>query len=261
MTDEFDPEGLIDDDLPEHEGLVNPAGLIEPPAHLSDPQRPPWHHARPPAGTFRESTKETVLLPWRIALGVFWLRAAVEKVIRANWWDGDDVRSFLTRQHDEALWFWRPVMEHVLTANAQTVAVLVVLAQLWIGPAILFNYGQVAALRMGVLLNVTFVFSGAVNPSVFYLLAEMTLLLAWTDRAIGRKPTRSRRLIAAQAIAWFAFAALFVPFMRTVKPGELNDDPASTLSLVAAIMGAIFARRWWIIRRDFAAIWKDHVDE
>lgn len=253
MSDDHvdDPEGFIADDLPEHEGLVDPAGLIEPTAHLSDPQRPPWQIWRPPAGTFREATKETVLFPWRLALGVFWLRAGIEHSVRSAWWTGREVRHFIVVQHDSALWFWRPVLDNLSGGNASvTVAILVVLAELWIGAAILFNIGSVKALRGGLFLNVTFVLSGAVNPSVFYILAEMTLLTAWTDRAVGRKPTRIRRLIAVQAIVWFAFAGLFVPFIRTVDPGELIGDPASTMSLVAAIMGATFARRWWITRND-----------
>lgn len=213
-------------------------------------QHAPWrkHHIEP--GTYPDQAKETVLLPLRLFLALLWLRAASEKVIKANWWDGGVVRGFLDKQHDVALWFWRPVMEHVLFKQAITVSVLVVIAQTAIGVAILVNRGATTALWFAVVMNIAFVMSGAVNPSVFYLAMEMTLLLAWTNRAVGMKVPQAQWWVLSQVIAWVVLAVLMLPFIRTVKPAELIGDPATSLALLSAIMAVVMGKQWWIVRRD-----------
>jgi hypothetical protein len=195
-----------------------------------------------------------------VFLAVGWLRAGVEKVIREDWWNGDDLRLFLDKQHDAALAFWRPVMEHVLFHQAPFVSFVIVTAELLIGAAIALDYGMTLALRAAIVLNVIFVLCGVVNPSAFYLVMEMVLLSASTDRAVGMQPQHSQNRIGYQAIAWFVVAALFAPFIRTVQPAELIADPASMLSLMAAILGATLAYRWWRNHAAFTAIWAAQTD-
>lgn len=218
-------------------------------------QRAPWRKRWVKPGTHAETPKETALYPLRFMLAAGWLRAGTEKMIRANWWDGDDVRAFLDKQHDEALAFWRPVMEHVLFKNAITVAVFVVIIELAVGIAILVNRGTTVALWWGVVLNVTFVMSGVVNPSVFYLAMEMTLLLAWTNRAVGMKPQQAQWFILTQTIAWVVLMILMLPFIRTLKPEELIGDPASTLALMSAIMVVVMGKQWWTHRQQLQDNW------
>lgn len=216
---------------------------------MSDRQRYPWRRRKSDPGTHPDAPKEIVLLPLRIFLAVGWLRAGVEKLIRINWWSGDDLRSFLDKQHDLALAFFRPVMDHVLYHNAPFVSVVIVVGELVIGVAILADVGTVAALRSALILNVIFVLTGVVNPSAFYLVMELVLLSASTDRAVGMKPGHSQRRIGLQAVAWLSVAALFVPFIRTVAPSELIADPASMMSLMAGIYAATLVYRWWIARQ------------
>ena len=77
-----------------------------------------------------------VLLPLRLFLAAGWLRAATEKVIDPEWWNGHKLQKFVTSQHNEALPFFRPVMDHLIAPGAQFVAIVVVLTQFACGIAI-----------------------------------------------------------------------------------------------------------------------------
>jgi uncharacterized membrane protein YphA (DoxX/SURF4 family) len=174
-------------------------------------------------------TAVAILLPLRIFLAAGWLRAAAEKLIDPQWWNGNKLRTFLGAQHQEALPFFRPVMDHLLTPGAQAVAIIVVLTQLACGIAIAVGKPLRLALRWTVLLNVVFIMAGKVNPSAFYLVMEIVLLFAIADGTIGVRPTTpSRRTIALAGIS-AALALAAVPYVRTIEPSKVIDDPAMML--------------------------------
>jgi len=185
-----------------------------------------------------------VLLPLRLFLAAGWLRAGVEKLIDPDWWNGSELRGFLERQHDHALPFFRPVMDQLIAPMAVTVAVVVMVTQIACGVAIGLGRPLRMALRWGVVLNVSFVLAGAVNPSAFYLVMEMVLLLAIADGAIGRSPSLpSRRTLGAAAAAG-GVALLFTPYIRTLQPADVIDDPAMMLSFLAAVLALVLVLRW-----------------
>jgi uncharacterized membrane protein YphA (DoxX/SURF4 family) len=177
------------------------------------------------------------LLPVRLFLAAGWLRAGIEKVIDPDWWRGDTVRTYLVVHHDAALPFARGAMDSTLRPAAVTVAAVVVVAELACGLALAIGVRLRDALWIGVVLNVAFVATGQVNPSTFYLVMELGLLLALAGGTIG--PHRGE----AWRPRWYAWAACFAatvgfaPFIRTLDPKHVIDDPAVTLSFLSLLSG------------------------
>jgi uncharacterized membrane protein YphA (DoxX/SURF4 family) len=176
-----------------------------------------------------------VLLPLRLFLAAGWLRAAAEKLIDPQWWSGDKLRTFLSTQHHDALPFFRPVMDHVLAPGAQAVAVIVVLTQLACGIAIGIGKPLRLALRWTVVLNVVFILAGKVNPSAFYLVMEIVMLFAIADGMIGVRPSTPSRRTVALAATSTVLAAAVVPYIRTIEPSKVIDDPAMMLTFLGVI--------------------------
>ena len=134
--------------------------------------------------TGRESSARTdgravaaLLLPLRLFLAAGWLRAGVEKVIDPNWWTGDVLDRFLAEQRPHMLPFFRSFSDALIDPLAAPVAWLVVEVQIAIGLCLLLGRFPRRALWAGVALNVLFTMAGRVNPSAFYLVMELALLI------------------------------------------------------------------------------------
>ena len=177
-----------------------------------------------------------VLLPLRLFLAAGWMRAATEKLIDPEWWNGHKLHKFVTAQHSAALPFFRPALDHLIAPHAQAVAIVVVLTQLACGIAIAIGKPLRLALRWAVLLNVVFVLAGKVNPSAFYLVMEIVLLFAVADGTIGVRPTSpSRRTVGLAAIS-IASAFAMIPYIRTIEPAKVIEDPAMMLVFLGFIV-------------------------
>jgi uncharacterized membrane protein YphA (DoxX/SURF4 family) len=174
-------------------------------------------------------TAVVVLLPLRIFLAAGWLRAAAEKLIDPQWWNGNKLRAFVTTQHQEALPFFRPILDHLITPGAQVVAIVVVVTQLACGLAIAIGKPLRLALQWTVVLNLVFILAGKVNPSAFYLVMEIVLLFAIADGTIGVHPTTPSRRTLAMAGLTAALALAMTPYIRTIEPAKVIDDPAMML--------------------------------
>jgi uncharacterized membrane protein YphA (DoxX/SURF4 family) len=202
----------------------------------SQPRSSPHHHGH--------LTAAVVLLPLRIFLAAGWLRAGAEKVIEPQWWNGTQLRTFLGAQHDDALPFFRPVMEHVIAPSATFVAIVVVLTQIGCGIAIGLGKHLRLALRWAFMMNVVFILTGRVNPSAFYLVMELVLLLAIADGTIGVRPTAPSWRTVATAGVSAGLAAAVVPYVRTIEPAKVIDDPAMMLVFLGFVIAAtLMARR------------------
>jgi uncharacterized membrane protein YphA (DoxX/SURF4 family) len=185
-----------------------------------------------------------ILLPMRIFLAVGWLRAGVEKAIDEHWWSGDGLRTYLDDQHDQALPFMRPIMESAIRPAAVPVAALVVVLEIAIAGAIASGVRLGVALRLAVALNVVFVMTGRVNPSCFYLIMEVALLFALAAGLLGRAPIRVWRPTRWSIAIWLTASIAFTPFIRTLEPKHVIEDPAimlTFLSLIVAV-GLLLAR-------------------
>jgi thiosulfate dehydrogenase [quinone] large subunit len=196
-----------------------------------------------------------VVVVLRVFLAIGWMRAAVEKLIHAEWWHGNGVRSFLAGDRAMAVPFVRPAMDGVLHDRAALVAVLVVLAELGCSVAIATGCVLRTGLWTATVLNVAFVLCGRVNPSAFYLVMQAALLFTIAEGSIGRRTRRrpafghdARTARAARDHAGTALLVVLgvamVPFIRTLAPADVIADPAAMLAFLGILAGAVNVTRW-----------------
>ncbi len=101
----------------------------------------------------------------------------------------------------------------------------------------------------GGFLNVQFMLAGVVNPSAFYVVIAMVILLwRFDERVAGaRRRTLARRLAMGAA----AVATGLVPFIKTLAPAEVIVDPA----IVLGFLGVLFAAGvWWAAAHPGSAV-------
>jgi hypothetical protein len=165
------------------------------------------------------------------------MRAGVEKLITPEWWTGGVLHDFLREQHTDALPFFRPVMDHAIAPGAIPVSTAVVAMQIGCGLALASGRHLRPALICAVAMNVTFVLAGRVNPSAFYLVMEFVLIMAVAEGAVGTSRPWPARRVAISAVGLFGSALVLLPFVRTLKPSDVIEDPATVLVTVLVLSG------------------------
>lgn len=203
---------------------------------VSPAQTAPW--------SYQTRSSVMALFPVRIFLAAGWLRAGAEKLIDGAWWRGEGLEKFLEQHRQAALPFFRPAMEHLIAPMSIAVAFVVMATEIAIGIAIGVGRPLRLALRWGVVLNVAFVLSGAVNPSAFYLVMQFLLLFAIADGTIGVKPSMpTRRSFVVGGVALGCAAAL-APYIRTLEPAGVIADPAMMLVFLSVLLSCTVMLRW-----------------
>lgn len=227
-----------------------------------------WQH---PVRALRAelSDHRAYLLPLRIFIGLGWLRAAAEKLIEPGWYDGSALTAFLRGQLEwsqEAFPFYGTLMEAVLIPNATALGLVVIVLQLLAGITILAGFYTNAGLWAGLLMNINFILAGVPDPSAFYIVIQLVLFFGSAGAVLGLDARRSQRhhhplLVAATgweeddtarrrrvfgglAVVSVALAAAMAPYVSTVDPATVVEDPAMilvTLALFAAGAAAIRA--------------------
>ncbi len=201
------------------------------------------------------------LLPLRVFIGLGWLRAAVEKIIDPAWYDGTALTVFLQQQlgwSQEAFPFYGTLMETVFLPGATVLGIIVILVQLFAGLAILFGAYTNAGLLVGLVMNVNFVLAGAVDPSTFYIVIQLVLFfggagtvlgvdasratgthspLLTAPTAVDRERAQHRRVYGFIAAVCLIFAVAMTPYVSTLAPATVVEDPAMIL-VVLALFGA-----------------------
>lgn len=179
------------------------------------PKRPPW------------------LVVTQIFFGLGWLRAAAEKTISVDWWTGNTIRSFVAEHADLSLAWFAPILDQLVVPFAPLVAIGVLLSQLAIGVSLVINRGAASLLWVAMGLNLAFIAAGAVNPSIFYVVGQGAILL-WL---FGRKRSTASRSAALRLVTavGVAVAAISAPFINTLHPAEVIDDPAIVLVMFGGL--------------------------
>jgi len=193
---------------------------------------------------------ETLLTLWRrrtigvpawallaqLFIGIGWMRAAVEKLIDPAWWSTGQISEFISDHSNETLAWYRPFLDDLIEPNLPLVSVVVVLAQLFAAAGLLTGYRQGTALGVGLFLNLNFIAIGAVDPSAFYVVIQLGLVLWMAERNRHRADVR-------QALGWAQLSAFFVagislPSISTLHPAEVITDPALMFITLAGLLAA-----------------------
>ena len=225
--------------------------------------------ARTALGAVRhEALKDGIYLaPVRVFIGIGWLRAFAEKAIEPGWRDGTRLAGFLQRQVEGGTIAFPPYQALVTDGFlAQTLVLgwIVMLGQLLAGLAIVSGSLTTAALVGGIFMNLNFLLAGVPDPSVFYIVIQMVLMLAGTGAILGvdarlaarvrfpilaaRPPDRqppmaisapTAMLLASLAFGCGLYATIHV---RDWSPSGSVHDPAAVLAVLA-----FMAASWVVI--------------
>ncbi len=226
-----------------------PQELLDPPAPDTAVDRPAAHNlSTPPTTRLRRLVADRLtgqpvwLLVTQLFIGLGWGRAAVEKLISGDWWEGETLEEFLDLHAGDAIGWWQPVLDLVVEPHLIVVSLVVLGAQLLVAASLLLDRARAVGLALGMGMNLAFVASGAVNPSAFYLLAQGAIVL-WAIEA--RPAAVAARIWTLVSVVGTALAAAGLPWIRALSPHDVVDDPGAmfaTLGLLA-VVGAETAGR------------------
>ena len=173
--------------------------------------------------------------------GLGWLRAGIEKLIDRDWWTGETIRSFVAEHRDDRLDWYGSFLDAVVEVIPLGVAVGVLAAEMVIAYCLLLGRRLPLAVGLGSALLLQFLFAGATNPAVFYLIFH-GLLGIWAVEQLAP----STAVLAG--VRWATLGCLAVmlasiPFARAAAPAEAIDDPALVASawagcLAVSLVGA-----------------------
>lgn len=178
------------------------------------------------------ATTRYALLPgWvfvpQLFLAFGWLRAGVSHKIRTEWRSGQDLRDFVAAQSGDAIVWYHLFLNHVVDNIPTVIAVTVVSIQLLVGVALLVNWNPLAALSAGAFLNLNFVLSGEVNPSVFFLVMAASIVSWHLDRNMGS--VVKQHLVRTFVPGAIGANAVLAVDVKSIHPVDVIEDPASVL--------------------------------
>ncbi|NNE96621.1 MAG: hypothetical protein HKN24_11390 [Acidimicrobiales bacterium] len=165
-------------------------------------------------------------------IGLGWLRAVAEKLIDQRWWRGEVLEHFVEDHAGTTLGWYGPFLDIVVLPFAPVIAAVVVLGQLVAGVSLVTGRRLTVGLAVGMFLNLHFMAAGAVTPSAFYLLGQGALVLWLSEQTVSGARIQALRIAAAVG----AFVVgLNIPFISTLHPAEVIEDPAVMFSFAGAL--------------------------
>ena len=196
---------------------------------MENPQ-PSTTTIQPPEAATDLPTKPVDRIPsWvlltRIFIGLGWIRAFAHKIADPQWWSGESIEEFVLAHQDITLGWYTPFLDNAILPLVSVIAVLVILGQVVAGLTLLTGRLLGIGLTVGMVLNLNFMAAGAANPSAFYLLAQGSLALWLFDQneSLTVKATTKARAVAVVATL---LAVASLPFISTIHPNSVTDDPA-----------------------------------
>ena len=197
------------------------------------------------------------LFPIRIFLAVGWLRAFAEKAMDPRWLTGETLTQFFTAHLHAGMPFliYQNFAHSVFMPNVNLLAVIIMVGQLLVGLALLVGFLTPYALLGGLFMNVNFLLAGAPDPSAFYIVLQMVLLMGHAGEVFGldevrkqlnqprywRPPLRQRpvQIIRRVSLMCAAVAVLVAVFAFTeimhFDPGTSVKDAAAVLCVLAFV--------------------------
>lgn len=192
----------------------------------------------------RISRQPSWILLVEVFIGLGWLRAAVSKTVSRDWWRGDVIRDFVSMMGGNGLPWWEPFLDGVVLVAPAAVAAVVLAGQYLAGTTLLLGRRLGVGLTVGMTMNLAFVLTGAVDPSVFYLISQAVVAL-WLYETHVTYDT-GRRWLRGYVVAAVVVATTSAAFIRTLDPMQVTEDPATVLTTYAVTVGVA---SWVALRR------------
>lgn len=132
--------------------------------------------------------EKVYLLPLRLFIGIGWLRAGVEKWLEPTWLNGTKLSAFLTSHISEgqvAFPFYETLVLNIFEPSALTLSYLIMIGQVLLGIALISGTFTNLALLAGIFMNINFILIGEIEPSAFYIIIQLVLLLSHSGYTLG----------------------------------------------------------------------------
>lgn len=184
-----------------------------------------------------------MLLP-QLFLAAGWLRAVFAHMFDGDWWSGAEVRGFVAFETSAAIGIYRPFLNHIVLGLPTITAIIVILIELAAGLLLIANYRPLLGVLLGVFLNVQFMLAGAVNPSVFYLVLALVVVLWRMERSSSL--STSRRIARLVGLSAAVTTVSMLPFIASLSPDRAVEDPAIVLIFVSLLFAVA---TWWTSHR------------
>jgi thiosulfate dehydrogenase [quinone] large subunit len=163
---------------------------------------------------YRSREASFLWLVVRLWLGYQWVNAGYQKIWgseRSAFWfgGGAGVRGFATAgvagsaagKGGASYGWWAAFLHDVVIPNSSAIAKVVAISEVLIGLGLIVGLFTGAAAFAGLLLNLTYMFSGSAGVNPMYALLSVLLVLAWRnggwiglDWFLFRDASKSRRL-------------------------------------------------------------------
>jgi len=163
-------------------------------SHGDDPQLTPNRNLRLTDWLYRSSAASIIWLAVRLWLGYSWMNAGYQKIWgseKAAFWfgGGAGVKGFATAgvagstagKGGASYGWWAGFLHNFVVPNASWIAKLVALGELMIGIALILGLFTGLAALAGLVLNLTYMFSGSAGVNPMYAIASVGLILAWRN--------------------------------------------------------------------------------
>lgn len=143
---------------------------------------------------YRSATASVIWLAVRLWLGYSWMNAGYQKIWgseKAAFWfgGGAGVKGFAsagvagstTGKGGASYGWWAGFLHNFVIPNASWIAKLVALGELIIGVALILGLFTGLAALAGLVLNLTYMFSGSAGVNPMYAMASVGLILGWRN--------------------------------------------------------------------------------
>jgi thiosulfate dehydrogenase [quinone] large subunit len=174
---------------------------------VADPKDAPRHHPTDNGNVrandhnlrfadwlYRSRAASVVWLAVRLVLGYWWLNAGYQKIWgseKAAFWfgGGAGVKGFATAgvvgsatgKSGASYGWWAAFLHNFVIPNASWIAKLIALGELAIGIALILGLFTGLAALGGLILNMTYMFTGSAGVNPAYMILEVPLILAWRN--------------------------------------------------------------------------------
>ena len=143
------------------------------------------------------SSSGSFLLPLRLFIGLGWFRGSLSKLLTPSWHSGEGLKLFLIEHLESgSILFpaYEALIKNIFFPNLLLLSWLVIIGQFLTGIAILSGTFTNLALLVGIFMNFNFILTGATNPSAFYIIIQLALLLSNTGVILGFDKILSRKI-------------------------------------------------------------------
>ena len=211
-------------------------------------------------------TKGSFLLPLRLFLGLGWLRAGMAKLTKPAWYNGEALQKFLTDHIDKGdiiFPHYEFLINNLFLPNAFILAWIIIVGQVLCGVGILFGVFSNIALMMGIIMNLNFILAGAPNPSAFYVVIQIVLLLSNTGAILGLDKLLSHKIHYAFLVAqpehktirpaserYFFLTLVFITFFSAIYSSfyikDFNPNSIHDVGMILFVLGFISSAAFFI---------------